>query len=137
MIAPLEEAGYGVVVYDYPFNRDLDESCEAFRRDWLEFRRRVGETRPWAILAHSMGALLVRSYVEDPENDARDVASLVLIGPVVHGSSLARVQTLLQLLDGVRAVQGQRAADALARPGGRAGRGRRGHHPRQRVPGRR
>ena len=117
MIAPLEEAGFGVVVYDYPFNRDLDESCEAFRRNWLEFRRRVGEARQWAILAHSMGALLARSFVEDPENDARDVASLILIGPVVHGSSLARVQTLLQLLDGVRAVQGQSAADALAHLG--------------------
>ncbi len=117
MIPPLEEAGYGVVVYDYPFNRDLDESCQAFRRDWRAFRREVGETRPWALLAHSMGALLAWSYVEDPQNDARDVSSLILIGPVIRGSSLAKVQTLLQLLDGVQAVNGKKADDALAHLG--------------------
>ena len=30
MIPWLEEAGYGLVVYDYPFNRRLGESCAAF-----------------------------------------------------------------------------------------------------------
>ena len=32
VIPLLEEAGYGVVVYDYPFNRSLEESCAAFAR---------------------------------------------------------------------------------------------------------
>ena len=57
MIGPIEAAGYGVVVYDFPYNRDLDESVEVFRRDWADFRRRWGETRPWGVVAHSMGSL--------------------------------------------------------------------------------
>ena len=34
MVGPIEAAGYGVVVYDFPYNRDLDESVAAFRKDW-------------------------------------------------------------------------------------------------------
>jgi pimeloyl-ACP methyl ester carboxylesterase len=113
MIRPLEEAGYGVVVFDYPFNRPLEESCGRFRRDWAEFRRLRGETRPWAIVAHSMGALVARSYVEDPANDAKDVSTLILIGPVSQGSSLAKAQTLQQWLNSVQAVGGKAAADPL------------------------
>jgi pimeloyl-ACP methyl ester carboxylesterase len=114
MIRPLEEAGFGVVVYDYAFNRDLKESCARFAKDWAAFRLKVGETRPWALVGHSMGALVARSYVEDPEAYAGDVSSLILIAPVNKGSSLAKAQMLMQLLDGVRAVNGKKGVDAMA-----------------------
>jgi pimeloyl-ACP methyl ester carboxylesterase len=117
MFAPLEEAGYGIVVYDYPFNRDLDETCEQFRRDWLEFRRAVGETRPWALVGHSMGTLVARSYVEDPRGDGRDVSTLIMIAPVNQGASLAKVQTLYQMINGIQAVSGRKASDPLAHLG--------------------
>lgn len=117
MIRPLEDAGFGLVVYDYPYNRDLSESCAQFARDWSAFRRRAGETRPWAILAHSMGALLARSYVEDPKDFSQDVSSLIMIAPVNQGSSLAKAQTLLQLLHGVQAVQGKKTTEALSHLG--------------------
>ena len=31
MIPWLEEAGYGIVIYDYPFNRRIEESCARVR----------------------------------------------------------------------------------------------------------
>ena len=65
MIPWLEEAGYGIVVYDYPFNRSIAESCQGFARDWAAFRAEVKDRLPWSIVAHSMGALLARSLVED------------------------------------------------------------------------
>ena len=65
----LEQAGYGIVVFDYPYNQKL-KFVHQFRRDWLAFRKEAGETRPWAILAHSMGAALARSYVEHGEDRA-------------------------------------------------------------------
>jgi pimeloyl-ACP methyl ester carboxylesterase len=114
MIRPLEEAGFGIVVFDYPFNRPLEESSARFRRDWREFRRARGEARPWAVVTHSMGALLARSYVEDPKEYEGDVSTLILIGPVSQGSSLAKTQTLLQLLNSLQAVEGKSHADALA-----------------------
>ena len=118
MIGPIEDAGYGVVVYDFPYNRDLDESAAAFRRDWAGFREARGDRRPWAGVAHSMGALLARAYVEDDRAYARDVASLILIAPVNGGSNLSRAQAIHQALQGLKAVQGRPGGgDALARLG--------------------
>jgi pimeloyl-ACP methyl ester carboxylesterase len=114
MIPPLEAAGFGIVVYDYPYNRSLNETVVAFRRDWKAFRRGAGETLPWAVVAHSMGALVARAYVEDPESFGRDVSHLILIAPVNQGSNLAKAQTLLQLLKGVRAANGDAPAGGLA-----------------------
>ena len=65
VIPLLEAAGYGIVVYDYPYNRRLDESCAAFKRDWASVRRESGDRRSWSIVAHSMGALLARALIED------------------------------------------------------------------------
>ena len=117
MIAPLEDAGYGIVMYDYPFNRDLDETCARFARDWREFRAGAGETRPWGLVGHSMGALIARAYVEGPSGDARDVSTLILIGPVNQGASLAKLQTLYQLLNSIQAVNAQKLSDPLAHLG--------------------
>jgi pimeloyl-ACP methyl ester carboxylesterase len=113
-LPPLEEAGYGVVVYDYPFNQKLDDSCAQFRDDWRAFRERAGETRPWTIIAHSMGALVARSYVEGPGRDAGDVDSLILIAPVNQGAHIARLQPVMQMISGMHAVQTKRTALALA-----------------------
>jgi pimeloyl-ACP methyl ester carboxylesterase len=108
MIGPLEQAGFGIVVYDYPYNRDLDASALAFSTDWVAFRRRQRETRPWAIVAHSMGALLARSYVEADPEYAGDVSSLIMVGPVNQGSGIANAQTLLQLVQNLQALNGEK-----------------------------
>ena len=113
MVGPLEAAGYGIVAYDFPYNRDLDETSAAFRRDWAEFRRKAGDTRPWSIVAHSMGSLLARSYVEG-DGYAGDVTSLIMIAPPNHGSSLAKAQTFLQMVQSVQAMNGSRRTDPLA-----------------------
>jgi pimeloyl-ACP methyl ester carboxylesterase len=113
MVPLLEQAGYGIVVYNYPFNRSIAESCSSFARDWAGFHRRARDTRPWTILAHSMGALLARSLVEDDATWAGDVSSLILIAPVNHGSHLSRVQTVYQLLNGLSAVNGKNTSKAM------------------------
>jgi pimeloyl-ACP methyl ester carboxylesterase len=114
MVEPLEAAGYGIVAYDFPYNRDLDETSAAFRRDWLEMRRKSGDSRPWSIVAHSMGSLLARSYVEDDEAYAKDVVSLIMIAPPNHGSSLAKAQTFLQMVQSLQAMNGSKRTDPLA-----------------------
>jgi pimeloyl-ACP methyl ester carboxylesterase len=113
MIPWLEEAGYGIVVYDYPFNRSLEESCAAFARDWAAFRRQVQDKLSWSILAHSMGALLARSLVENDSSWARDVSSLIMVAPVNQGSHLARVQTAVQISNGLKAINGKNTTKAM------------------------
>ncbi len=56
-----------------------------------------------------MGSLLARSYVEDDASYSRDVASLIMIAPPNHGSSLAKAQTLLQMVQSLQAMQGTRS----------------------------
>lgn len=114
VIPALEQAGYGVVVHDYPFNQRLDISCAQFRRDLTEFRKREAEKRPWAILAHSMGALVARSYVEQAGRAGDDVASLILIAPVNQGAHVARVQPLYQTLSSLFAINSKRTTQALS-----------------------
>ena len=114
VVPHLEQAGYGVVVYDYPFNQRLEDSCAQFRADWQAFRKQAGESRPWAILAHSMGALVARSYVEGDERAAREVASLIMIAPVNQGAHLARLQTVHQTLSSLTAINRKRTEHALA-----------------------
>lgn len=113
LIPWLEEAGYGVVVHDYPFNRPIAESCERFARDWSAFRKQAGERRPWAILAHSMGALLARSLIEDDATWGGDVSSMILVAPVNSGSHLARMQTMIQLVEGLQSIRSKKTARAM------------------------
>src|SRR5262249_23331003 len=113
MLPWLEAAGYGIILYDYPFNRRIEESCAAFARDWAAFRQKAGDKLPWAILAHSMGALVARSLVEDDATWAGDVSSLILIAPVNQGSHLARVQTAIQLMNGLRSIQSKKTSKAM------------------------
>ncbi len=115
MIPLLEEAGYGVVLHDYPFNRPIAESCKRFVDDWNAFRRKSGDTTRWTIVAHSMGALLARSLVEDDRTWRDDVRSLIMLAPANHGSYLAKAQTILQLLHGMDAVQKNTGSRALLR----------------------
>jgi pimeloyl-ACP methyl ester carboxylesterase len=114
LVPHLEQAGYGVVVYDYPFNQRLEDSCSQFRTDWQAFRKQAGELRPWAILAHSMGALVARSYVEGDDQAAREVAALIMIAPLNQGAHLARLQTVHQTLSSLMAINSKRTAQALA-----------------------
>ncbi len=115
LVPPLQDAGFGVVVYDYQFNRGLDESCRRFARDWAAFRRETGDTRPWRSSA-TRWAVSSRDYVEGPSY-AGDVSDLVMIAPVNQGSHLARTQTLLQLMNGLQAVGDRRSTDTLAHLG--------------------
>jgi hypothetical protein len=61
-----------------------------------------------------MGALVARSYVEGDGRGAGDVDSLILVAPVNQGAHIARLQPVLQMISGMRAVQGKRTAQALA-----------------------
>jgi pimeloyl-ACP methyl ester carboxylesterase len=111
MVGPLEAAGFGLVAYNFPFNRDLETTVEAFARDWGEFRKRRGDTRPWAIITHSMGGLIARAYVEGV-GYRDDVNDLLLIAPPNGGSAVAGAQTLLQLVQGLQSVN-RRESGAL------------------------
>ena len=102
-------------MYDYPFNRSIAESCQRgdSARDWAAFRAKVKDRLPWSIVAHSMGALVARSLVEDDKSWAHDVCSLIMIAPVNQGSQLAKVQTVMQFMNGLQAINGKNTTRAM------------------------
>lgn len=104
LIPALEREGFGVVVHDYPYNRDLDSTVKDFTRDWKAFRASRGERLPWAIVTHSMGTLPARWYVEGEAFDD-DVCDLIMIAPPNHGAAIATAQTMLELIERFRAVR--------------------------------
>lgn len=108
LIAALEAEGFGVVACEYPYDRDLDLTAEAFARDWRALREARGERRPWSIVTHSMGALVARSYVEGDQYGG-DVDHLILIGPTNGGAAVAKVQPLLQVVYGLQAARRKQA----------------------------
>ncbi len=112
LIPALERAGFGVVYYDFPFNRSLKETSAKFVEDWAAFRRDRGEQASWALVCHSMGGLLARYYVEGPDYQD-DVSDLILIGTPNQGSVIAKAQGLLQFIEGMRSIN-QNQAGALA-----------------------
>lgn len=95
----LEQAGYGVLVHDYPDDQALERSCHEFEEQWASFREQQGEHARWSIVAHSMGALLARWLVESETGKGADVERLLLIAPVNGGSPLASGQSLVQLIE--------------------------------------
>jgi hypothetical protein len=60
-----------------------------------------------------MGALVARSLVEDDATWAGDVSSLILIAPVNQGSHLARVQTVIQLMNGLQSINEKKTSRAM------------------------
>ena len=133
MIPPLEEAGYGVVVFDYPFNQRLDEFVRPVPPRLAGVpargRRDAALGDPGALDGGAGGPIVRRG--RGPHRS--DVASLILIAPVNQGARLARVQPFCQTISSLFAINSKRTSQAL-RSFGRDRRGRRGHPPRQRVP---
>ena len=82
---------------------------------------------------HSMGSLLARSYVEDDEPSRTTSSSLILIAPPNHGSSLAKAQTLLQMVQSVQASERLEADRPAGLARRRPGSGGRRHDARQRL----
>jgi pimeloyl-ACP methyl ester carboxylesterase len=102
-VVPLiEQAGFGVVFYDYPYDQALTKTGALFARDWQVFRDAQGETRPWIVLTHSMGGLVARDYVEGDIYKAGDVSDLILLAPPNQGSAIAELQNLRWVIDAVR-----------------------------------
>ena len=59
------------------------------------------------------GGALARSLIEDDATWAHDVSSLIMIAPVNQGSQLAKVQTIVQISRGLKAIKGKDATKAM------------------------
>jgi len=89
----LAAAGYQVAYFGYPGDQPIAESGELFARHMRSLHERFPRARI-EIVAHSMGGLVARQYVEG-SGYAGGIDHLFLVGTPNAGSSWARFRVLL------------------------------------------
>jgi pimeloyl-ACP methyl ester carboxylesterase len=117
-LAPaLIEQNYGVWLMTYPNDQPVVESARLF---FEELKQRHDQAdQPISIVAHSMGGLVSREMLSNPDihyqqavNDklAPAVERLIMVGTPNHGSQLARFRIFAELRDHLtRLVKGEAA----------------------------
>lgn len=86
--AAVREAGHSVAVFTYPNDGPLDESAELLSAELRVFATEH-PGRDVSIVAHSMGGLVARALLENPELDPGNVRRLIMVATPNHGSQLA------------------------------------------------
>jgi len=88
LVEVVEQSGWPCATFQYPTNqpialsgRRLSESLERLQTDAPQCRV--------SLVTHSMGGLVARVAIEDPELDAGNVDRLIMIAPPNQGSQLA------------------------------------------------
>lgn len=91
----LAGAGYQSATFTYPSDQPIEESAAFFARHFTILRGRFPQT-PLHVIAHSMGSLVVRAYVEGPAY-VGGIDRFIMIAPPNHGSSWARWRAFLEI----------------------------------------
>lgn len=109
-LAPrLAEEGYRVWIMSYPNDQPVRDSAVFFYLQLQEFGRREG-TEPVAIICHSMGGLVTREMLTNPEigydpaqkaHQVPPLSHFVMVGTPNHGSVFARLRFMAEIRDQV------------------------------------
>ncbi len=88
LAAAIGEAGFPTALFSYPNDQPIDNSALLLSID-LQQLRRDDPQRELALVTHSMGGLVARAMIENPELDPGNVTHLIMLAPPNHGSQLA------------------------------------------------
>ena len=91
----LQAAGQQVAYFSYPGDQPIADSAGSLRRALAKLRTTNPKLKI-EIIAHSMGGLVARQYVEGPDYGG-GVDRMILVAPPNHGSGSARLRTLLSI----------------------------------------
>lgn len=90
LIDAVQETGLPLGTYAYPNDQPIADSAQRLSRDLKTLAADHPERRI-ALVTHSMGGLVARAAVEDPQLDPGNVDKLIMVAPPTHGSQLARL----------------------------------------------
>lgn len=94
-IPPLLRAGYRCSTFAYPNDGPVTDSTQLLVRELKALKLPDGV--PITLFTHSMGGIVARSVIEDPQNYDSRIDQLVMICPPNHGSNLAYLPPGLDL----------------------------------------
>lgn len=86
----LTDRGWPCATFIYPNDGPLLPSIRLLSEELKQLEEQIGPRRV-AIIAHSMGGLIARGVVEDPERDPGNVDRLILVCTPNHGTQWAEV----------------------------------------------
>lgn len=97
MAEMLTSEGFQVAYFAYPSDQALADSARDLTDQMAALRQTFPDV-PVHLVAHSMGALVARSFVEGPDYPAiGGVKSLILLAPPNHGSKWAKLRAALEV----------------------------------------
>ncbi len=96
LAAALEDAGYTVWPFLYPNDDSIAHSAGLLATELRRLHERLGPFR-LLIVAHSMGGLVARAYIEDDALYGGDVDLLVQIATPNAGADLARLRVVHEI----------------------------------------
>lgn len=82
------DAGFPWAVFDYPNDQAIAESAGLLSAELKRLKRQQPDRRV-TLLTHSMGGLIARAVVEDPQLDSGNVDQLIMVAPPNQGTRLA------------------------------------------------
>jgi pimeloyl-ACP methyl ester carboxylesterase len=91
----LQDEGHQVAYFTYPSDQPLSDSAELLREQMTLLREAYPDKRV-DMLAHSMGGLVARAFIESPDYDG-GVERLILIAPPNAGSKWAKFRLALEV----------------------------------------
>jgi len=96
LIAAMRKEGLPCAAFRYPSNQPIEKSAKLLSDD-LKKLAKAQPGRDVSLVTSSMGGLVARAAVEDPELDPGNVRRLIMVAPPNHGSALARFEFALDL----------------------------------------
>jgi pimeloyl-ACP methyl ester carboxylesterase len=90
LLTPIRAAGFPCGMFRYPNDQPIARSAALLSRELAALARQHPD-RHVALLSYSMGALVAREAVENPDLDPGNVASLLMVAPPSQGTSCAHV----------------------------------------------
>ncbi len=84
----LQTKGFVVATFAYPNDQPIKDSAKLLVRDLQNLASQFPK-REIRVISHSMGSLVVRWVVENPELDPGNIKQLIMVAPPNQGSQLA------------------------------------------------
>lgn len=93
LVRETQQAGFRCVTFRYPNDQSLTKSARFLAEELASLKGRL------AVVTHSMGGLIVREAIENPELDPGNVRQLIQITPPNHGTQLARFAVSMDVVE--------------------------------------
>ena len=101
LLATVQKAGFPCGSFRYPNDQPIADSAKLLADELAALAKRDPDRRV-SLVTHSMGGLVARAAIEDPQLDPGNVRQLIMIAPPNHGSALARFSFGLDVSEHLR-----------------------------------